>query len=1040
MAMGEAQTYDVNHDLMDGEVSGERSSLCSMLGLLLALVLLPGLPPSEAHAQTTPLNESWRWIPFTTTSGLPSNTILDIIETTEGTPWVLTPNGLAWYDAFRWHPIEVVPGGSEQSLLRLVPDLAGGVFVVADEQLYQGGRNGFTPVPLVVDGEAIPVWSVVPVAEESLLIASHGQLFSYESGRITPIVSPSGFPASDHIDWLLERTKSGRVWLSASPGLYEWIDGQWHRALPGRQVGRIREDSLGTMMVVQLTLERRALWTMQSGQAPVFRKLLGAGYIISWAVAPGGDAIIGYTSGQIEVRSKGQWRLLDPIPEPMTGLRVVLYHSNGDLWLGTNNGLFLHRSTNPRWHHWTHADPAPGEEEVSALLQTQSGAIWVGTQAGLHIHHTDGSIERIDEVLGFSLHNITGLAQDADGGIWVSSGGALPGAFRWYDEAWQHFGPEEGLLAARIHRIVQDRRGRLWFLGLAPALGGSKTQPEQGAFVYDGKGFTQWGPDQGLLHGRAYSFAEGPDGAYWFGTFGGISRWHNGEWSHWTKQRGLKANRVFTVAVTPDNTLWFGHGSLYEFGLGYLDEKEQPRYVTTMDGLVDNRVWELHALADSTLWIGTHRGLALHRNGIFSAFDQITESSNMALWPILPLEDRVLMGTLGEGVYELNVSEAFNPPPRVEIAPPLLDTDRAVFRWQAFAFQGELPTDRIETRYRFDDNEWSAWSTTREVGPVQLSSGRHRFTVQAKSLFGTVNTDDATVTFRIAPPLYQHPLILTTVVLWLASMIGLGIVSWRKQRRLFVEIEAKNTQIEKKNTELESRNITLENQNAELERFTYIISHDLKTPLVTIKGFLGLLKQDAAEGNTERIEKDIAQIGDAADKMARLLNELLELSRIGRLVNPPEMVSLNDLASEAAGLINGAVRARGVTVEIEEAMPVVYGDRVRLLEVYQNLIDNAVKFMGGQPEPRIRISAQRRAGKVLCYVQDNGVGIAPTYHENVFGLFNRLDQEVEGTGIGLALVKRIVEVHGGEVWVESEGEGEGSTFYFTLPHQADRIA
>ena len=114
-------------------------------------------------------------------------------------------------------------------------------------------------------------------------------------------------------------------------------------------------------------------------------------------------------------------------------------------------------------------------------------------------------------------------------------------------------------------------------------------------------------------------------------------------------------------------------------------------------------------------------------------------------------------------------------------------------------------------------------------------------------------------------------------------------------------------------------------------------------------------------------------------------------------------------------------------------MPTVQGDRVRLLEVFQNLMDNAVKFMGDQPAPCIRIGTQQGQGSVVCYVQDNGVGIDPKYHEKVFGLFERLAAGGEGTGIGLALVQRIVEVHGGRIWVESEGEGYGSTFFFTLP-------
>ena len=114
-------------------------------------------------------------------------------------------------------------------------------------------------------------------------------------------------------------------------------------------------------------------------------------------------------------------------------------------------------------------------------------------------------------------------------------------------------------------------------------------------------------------------------------------------------------------------------------------------------------------------------------------------------------------------------------------------------------------------------------------------------------------------------------------------------------------------------------------------------------------------------------------------------------------------------------------------------MPVVFGDRVRLLEVYQNLIENAVKFMGDEPEPRIEIDAVVRDAKAVCSVRDNGIGIAPKYHDKIFGLFERLHQHTDGTGIGLTLVKRIIEVHGGTIQVASEGKDSGTTFTFLLP-------
>jgi signal transduction histidine kinase len=267
------------------------------------------------------------------------------------------------------------------------------------------------------------------------------------------------------------------------------------------------------------------------------------------------------------------------------------------------------------------------------------------------------------------------------------------------------------------------------------------------------------------------------------------------------------------------------------------------------------------------------------------------------------------------------------------------------------------------------------------------------------------------------------------------SSIGYQAVIAIENAQLFTE--AQQELQERKRIEIQREMLIkeLETKNAELERFTYTVSHDLISPLVTIQGFLGYLEKDAVSGDLDRLKADVNRISAATEKMQRLLNELLELSRIGRIMNLAEETNFSQLAQESVDLVQGQIQKRGVRIYIADNMASVYGDRARLLEVVQNMVDNAVKFMGNQADPRIEIGKDGTdpEGNPIFFVQDNGIGIEPQHHERIFGLFNKLDTQTEGTGIGLALVKRIIEFHGGRIWVESEGAGKGTKFLFSLP-------
>jgi len=246
--------------------------------------------------------------------------------------------------------------------------------------------------------------------------------------------------------------------------------------------------------------------------------------------------------------------------------------------------------------------------------------------------------------------------------------------------------------------------------------------------------------------------------------------------------------------------------------------------------------------------------------------------------------------------------------------------------------------------------------------------------------------------------------------------------------------ERKQAEDERKRSEedLKIKTEELARSNAELEQFAYIASHDLQEPLRMVSSYVQLLS-DRYKGKLDQEADDFIHYAhDGAARMQMLINDLLAYSRVNTRGKPFREVSLEEALLRAVGNLKLAIKDQAAEVT-NEALPVIYGDGGQLAQVFQNLIDNAIKFRRGGP-PSVHISAEIKGNQCVVSVRDNGIGIASEYFDKVFLIFQRLHtrKEYPGTGIGLAVCKRIVERHGGRIWVESR-LGEGSTFYFTVP-------
>ncbi len=254
-------------------------------------------------------------------------------------------------------------------------------------------------------------------------------------------------------------------------------------------------------------------------------------------------------------------------------------------------------------------------------------------------------------------------------------------------------------------------------------------------------------------------------------------------------------------------------------------------------------------------------------------------------------------------------------------------------------------------------------------------------------------------------------------------------------KELYTDLENK---VKERTAQLADANKALQVKNKELDDFTYIVSHDLKEPLRGVKAFTKLLVEDYSKKLDSEGKDHLQVISESSSRMTNLIEDLLNLSRIGRIKNIEPDVDLDALISDVKKNLMYSLQEKKVDLKIKDGFPKVRCDRIRISEVFSNLISNAVKYSKKDTRPVIEVGYSEKNDLYEFYVKDNGIGIEKQYFDKVFQIFQRLHAkggEYEGTGAGLAIVKKIIENHGGRIWVDSKPD-EGSTFYFTLPKNA----
>ncbi len=243
----------------------------------------------------------------------------------------------------------------------------------------------------------------------------------------------------------------------------------------------------------------------------------------------------------------------------------------------------------------------------------------------------------------------------------------------------------------------------------------------------------------------------------------------------------------------------------------------------------------------------------------------------------------------------------------------------------------------------------------------------------------------------------------------------------------------KNAETKRLLAAIEEHEKELEGSHDELDQFVYTVSHDLKSPIVTSMGFIGMMKDLAASGKTQEALSKIEILERSNKRMSQLIQDLLDLSRVGRVEMDIVPLRTDELIRNLLSNWRNQMAKRNINASIEGRLPEFEGNQSRVLQVFENLISNAVKYLPDDGNGEIFIGGTSNEEIVRIFVKDNGSGIPEKYHEKVFGLFQRLQTSAQGTGIGLSIVQKVMKFHQGKVWIDSKGDGSGCTFWLEFP-------
>ena len=995
--------------------------------------------------------------------GLPQNSVMSIIQTRNKYLWFGTERGIARFDGVNFTIFNSTKSKNIRNnrTTALLEDQNGIIYSGTRGGGLNRIKNGIIECFLKEDGlEDNFILSLLEDSRGVIWIGTFKGLSRIDKNGNLSIFDPNG-KFKDKIILALTETPDGRIWIGTYKNGIFSISGD---KINSYTIKRTRADiSIRTFLVDH----KGRLWAGTNGKGLAYytdnnfipyksNTLLSGQTIFSLFEDSENNIWIGTANG-LNRMTKGKvskWNEESIMSKII--IRSLFEDHEGSLWVGTNTqGLF--RLMDGKFDSLSLADGLSADN-VTCVFEDSAGGIWIGTDGqGLNYirSDSDGLIRILTSSQGLSSNFIYSITEDFEGGIWVGTSKGINILERSTQSVKSVINDRNRLPNNIINVLYRGNYGSIW----AGTSGGGVVHFSEGkSKVYS--------TENGLSNNFIHSIYEDKEEHVWIGTYGGgVDRFSNGKFTNYNSDSGLSNEFIFSITGDKNGNIWLGTG-------GGVNRIHKGKIIPISDNapMFTDTIYNIFISENNDFWLTSSIGLfnikgsdmGKYLKGELENFPyQLLNSkdglnSDECRGGVQPAGWKSITGKIyiptTKGISVFDPSKKLNnlsPPPvymeNIEGDHPyIMENGTAVFPGKtkkidfSFTALSFLVPERISFKVKMEgfDKDWSVINNTRNrrVSYTNLSAGEYRFRVIASNSDGVWNNTGAFFNFKIRSLFYTSTLFYSFIgLVFLTLVIYFNVRRIKNVRKRESELKL---QVNERTKELRSSNLRLTEANEQKSELLSMAAHDLKNPLQAIIGFSELisLRKDCPEN----IKKNSHLILEASRGMLETINNTLNTTviREGKVtISNEEIIDLAELSRLVVEIYSEFAKKKNqIVITRFWSDCFIKGEKERIKIVIENLLSNAIKY--SPLNKNIILSVEKLGKNVVLSVKDEGSGFSDEDKNKMFEKFRRLSSKPtageSSTGIGLSIVKKIVEMHKGKIWLESQ-EGEGSIFFVNFP-------